>query len=292
VTSNSTERRRPSWPTPSRTWLFVPGDRPDRFDKAAASAAHEIICDLEDAVADGQKISARDAVVEWLSAGASAWVRVNGLDTEWHQSDVSALSDAPGLRGLIVPKAEDPAALEDLAGRLRQQDRRRRLIALVESARGIMQANELASSNAVDQLAFGSIDYAADVDADHSPDALLLARTTLVQASRAARKPAPIDGVTTAYRDIEAVAAAARYARGLGFGAKLCIHPAQLGPVEGAFRPSGEQLAWARQVVNAAATADGAVTGLSGHMVDTPVLGRARRILESADEVRALPPTS
>jgi len=109
------------------SWLFVPGDRPDRFDKAVAAGADEVIVDLEDAVAPDSKESARTAVAAWL-AGGSAWVRVNAVGTPWHEDDVRTLAAAPGLRGLVVPKAEDPAALDDvhrqLAGRPIEPHRR------------------------------------------------------------------------------------------------------------------------------------------------------------------------
>jgi citrate lyase subunit beta/citryl-CoA lyase len=281
VTNSSAGREQPA----PRTWLFVPGDRPERFRKASASIAHEVICDLEDAVGPAHKVDARNAVVQWLSTGGSAWVRVNATDTEWHRSDVSAIVASPGLRGLIIPKAEDPAVIEQLAGGLRAGGRQRGVIALVESARGILRAHDLASSAAIDQLAFGSIDYAYDVNSDHTPDALLLARTTLVLASRAARKPAPIDGVTTAYLDLDAVVADARYARELGFGAKLCIHPAQLAAVEQAFRPTDEELAWARQVLSAPGASETAASGVGGHMIDAPVLDRAARVLATSESV-------
>ncbi len=145
-----------------------------------------------------------------------------------------------------------------------------------------MRAGDLAGSAAVDRLAFGSIDYAVDIDAAEEDDTLLLARSTLVQASRAAAKPGPIDGITRSLDDAELITADARRSRRLGFTGKLCIHPAQLDPVTTAFAPTPREVAWAHEIV-AAVGADGVgAVAAEGQMVDKPVVDRARRILDRA----------
>jgi citrate lyase subunit beta / citryl-CoA lyase len=264
-----------------RTWLFVPGDRPGRFSKAVASGAGAIICDLEDAVAAEHKPSAREHVAQWLAQGGTGWVRINGLGTSWHDDDVAALTDQPGLRGLVVPKAEAPIELRALGQRLGD----RGMIALIETALGLHRVHEISGCDAVDRLAFGAIDFASDIGAGETDESLLLARSTLVMASRLAAKPAPIDGVTVSFDDPTLVAAAATYSRRLGFGAKLCIHPAQLAPVEAAFRPSADELRWAADIVAAAERSGSGASALHGHMIDKPLLDRARRVLtdDSAD---------
>ncbi|MCQ8835964.1 HpcH/HpaI aldolase/citrate lyase family protein [Streptomyces malaysiensis] len=259
------------------TWLFVPATTPQRFAGAAASGADAVILDLEDAVGVDAKDSARGSAAAWLSNGGRAWVRVNATGTPWHDNDVAALAGLPGVLGLVVPKAEDPVALTELAGRLPAG---RGLVALVESALGVHRSVEIAETPGVERLAFGSLDFAVDVRAEHVDEALLLARSTLVLASRVAGLPAPIDGVTTSVCDTDLVAAEARRSRALGFGGKLCIHPAQLEAVARVFAPTAEQLAWARGVVEAAAAAGGGVVaGPDGHMIDKPVIDRARAIL-------------
>lgn len=265
------------------TWLFVPGSRPDRFAKAAASGADEVICDLEDAVAPGEKEQARADVVAWLRGGGSAWVRLNAVGTRWHDDDVAALAECAGLRGLVVPKAESPSALAALAAEVPGPDR---LVALVESAIGVLRAADLAACPGVGRLAFGSIDFALDVDATEDDDSLLLARSTLVLASRAGGRAAPLDGVTTALDDPEALAADARRARRLGFGGKLCVSPRQVPVVAAQFRPSDLEVDWARRVVAAADGGTG-VVATAGEMVDRPVLERAQRILAAASGGRA-----
>jgi citrate lyase subunit beta/citryl-CoA lyase len=261
----------------ARSWLFVPGDRPDRFEKARASGADQVICDLEDAVTPENKPRARAEVERWLSHGGAAWVRINGRDTEWHDRDVSVLAGPAGLRGFVVPKADDPAALHSLGRRLGAG---RGLLALIETARGIQRAYDIAECDAVGRLAFGSIDFASDIGAEESDESLLLARSTLVLASRVAGKPAPVDGVTTTLADPGVVAAAAARARQLGFGGKLCVHPAQVAPVASAFAPSADQIRWAQDTLRRAEATGAGATASGGQMIDKPVLDRARRILQ------------
>jgi len=259
------------------TWLFVPGDRPERFGKAQASGADAVVCDLEDGVAPGAKTQARIDVRTWLTAGGRAWVRVNAAGSEAGNDDVEALRGLPGLQGMMVPKSESAGQLEDLVRRGGGCP----VVALVETAAGVLEAGSIARSPAVERLAFGSIDYAGDIDAVESDDSLLLARSLLVLASRAAGKPGPLDGVTTDLLTMEPVQAAAAYARSLGFAGKLCIHPRQVAAVAAGFAPNEKDVRWAREVVTATSSA-GAVA-VAGHMVDRPVLERARRILSRVE---------
>ena len=156
---------------------------------------------------------------------------------------------------------------------------RSRVVALIESAVGLDQARTLAQSPAVVRLAFGSLDYALDIGAEHTDNSLLSARSDLVLASRLAGLMAPIDGVTQDVRDPAAAADDARRSRRLGFGGKLCIHPAQVDPVEEAFAPTADELHWAGRVAEVMRRAAGGVVLLDGQMIDKPVLERAERIL-------------
>ena len=249
----------------ARSFLFVPGDRPDRFAKAAAAGADVVVLDLEDAVAPGAKVAAREHVVAWLAEGHTAVVRVNAAGTEWHADDVAAVRDAV----VMVPKAERPADLDGL----------RSVLPLVETARGVAAAHELCRVSSVVRPVFGSIDLAADLGVDPvSRTALLHARSALVLAAAAAGCAPPVDGVTTALSDVDAVRDDTRHAVELGFTGKLCVHPRQVPVVHEAFRPSEEELAWARSVL---AAGDG-VTVVDGQMVDRPVLLRAERLRSRA----------
>ncbi len=254
--------------------LFVPADRPERFAKAAASGADAIIVDLEDAVAAGAKAGARAELADAIPAGKPVVMRVNAADTPWHDDDVSFVARHPGL-GLMLPKAEDPAIVARLAARIGPG---RTFVMLVESALGIHRAAEIARVPGVTQMAFGPADFCNDIGCDHDSDALLLARSSLVLASRIGDLAAPLDGPCFDFRDPAPTAAEARHARALGFGGKLSIHPAQVAWVRAAFRPTGAEAEWARKVL--AAGPAGGATAVDGIMVDAPVLARARRILD------------
>ncbi|WP_299050915.1 CoA ester lyase [uncultured Nocardioides sp.] len=272
------------------TWLFVPGSRADRFDKAVAAGADEVVVDLEDAVGPDSKNAARADVAAWLAGSGSAWVRVNAATTPWHAADVAALAgpDRPaGLRGLVLPKAEDPDVVRRLAGLLVASGAGAGtgagLVPLVESALGVVQALDLARVPGVTRLAFGSIDYALDLGAEEDPDVLAHARSTLTTTSRAAGIAPPVDGVTADVRDLDLAAEDARRSVRFGFGGKLCVHPSQVAVVRDAFAPAADQLAWARDVLAAAEQAPaGEAFAHDGAMVDAPVLARARALLARA----------
>jgi citrate lyase subunit beta/citryl-CoA lyase len=255
--------------------LFVPADRPERFDNAVATGDLAIL-DLEAAVADPRKAAARDYVRAWLNAGGRAAVRVNVVESAEHERDLAALEGMPGLLAAVVPLAEGPDTLTSVADRLGAP-----VIAMVESALGVHRAVELASAEGVCRLAFGSIDFSLDIDAVESPESLLLARSQLVIASRVAGLAAPVDTVTTDISADGPVRDDARRARGLGFSGKFCIHPAQVVPVNSAFRPTSDAVAWAIKVL--AVAPSGAAAQVDGHMVDQPVVERARRILDRAE---------
>ncbi|WP_107706326.1 HpcH/HpaI aldolase/citrate lyase family protein [Nocardioides allogilvus] len=272
---------RPLGPAGSaRSLLFVPGTTPARFDKGLASAADLVVLDLEDAVPEEHKGSARAAVVDWLSTrGRAAAVRVNGVGSPHHAQDVAALTGLPGLLAVVVPMACSPEALADLHGRLGPAVE---IVALVETATGLLRAADLARVPGVARLAFGNLDFAFDIDADVDAESMLLARSTLVLASRAAGLPGPVDGVTTDLDDPDAVRDDAVRARRLGLTGKLCIHPNQLAAVNAAMSPSEDEITWARQVVDS--RVKGAVR-LDGQMVDAPVVLKAEAILTRAQHL-------
>ncbi|WP_082979092.1 HpcH/HpaI aldolase/citrate lyase family protein [Arthrobacter sp. B6] len=268
------------------TALFVPGDRPERFAKAAAAVPGMVIIDLEDAVAPEAKAEALRATLAALSPGGAsalrALVRVNASGSHYYDAETAALLQAariPGHRllGLMVPKAEDPDALRNLASRLAQTGSLA-LVPLIESAAGMVAALEIARVPGVARLAFGAIDYALDIDADNDDRFLDHARSHLVVASRAAGIPAPLDSPSTDIQDMSRVETAAKAANSFGFGGKLCIHPAQLDPVRKAFAPSQADIDWADSVIGA----QGSAAQVDGQMVDVPVIERAKRILARA----------
>jgi citrate lyase subunit beta/citryl-CoA lyase len=253
------------------SFLFVPADRPERFDKAAGAGADAIILDLEDAVAPESKAQARAAAAAWLGAGGTAILRVNAPGTPWAAED-ERLAASPGVLAVMRPKAEPDEALVELAAR-------KPVIALIETAHGLAGAARVATVPGVVRLALGAVDLCLDLGIAEMPDILLPVRLALTVASRCALLPPPIDGVTVELRDEAIISAAAHHAAALGFGGKLCIHPAQIAAVHRGFAPSQAELDWARDVLAAAQAAGGGAAALNGKMIDRPVIERAKQTL-------------
>jgi citrate lyase subunit beta / citryl-CoA lyase len=260
-----------------RSYLFVPGTRPERFAKAIASGAHAVIVDLEDAVPPADKAGARAAVATALSPAQPVLVRINAAGTPWFDEDVRLCRQA-GVAGIVLPKAEDAAVIASIRGVVGDAGA---ILPLVETAQGLWNSFALARAPGVTRLLFGSIDY--QVDLGLRDDELLHARSQLVLVSRVAGLPAPVDGVTTAIDDLDAIRRDIDRARALGFGGKLCIHPKQVEIVNTAFRPTPDEVAWATRVVDADAAAGGAAVAVDGRMVDRPVLRKAQEILAAAE---------
>jgi citrate lyase subunit beta / citryl-CoA lyase len=252
------------------TYLFVPGDRPERFDKAANAGAGAIILDLEDAVRPEAKPRARDAIGEWLSLHAehasSAIVRIND------EADLPFVAHAR-VRTVMLPKTESTAQVRNVV------QTGAAVIALIETARGVRSVDEIAETPGIVRLAFGTIDYAVDIDVAGNQDALVYPASRMVIASRCAGLLAPIAGVTPAIDDEAQLRRDVAWERSVGFGAKLLIHPRQVAIVHAAMRPSDEEVAWARRVIAAAQAAQGAMQ-VDGRMVDRPVIRKAQAILE------------
>jgi len=267
---------------PARSLLFVPGHQGARFDKACQSGADAIVLDLEDAVPPERKDEARAQVAHWLaaragSAGPLIAIRINAADTPWHAADV-ALCGQPAVGALMLAKAEDAGVLSDLAAKLPALA----LLPLVESARGMARLEELAAAPGVQRLVFGSIDFQADLDIEGEVLELLYFRSRMVLASRVAGLQPPVDGVSTVIDDPARVEADTLQARRLGFGAKLCIHPKQVAPVNHGFAPTPAQIEWAQRVIQADAASGGAPVAVDGKMIDKPVVLKARAILRAA----------
>lgn len=257
-------------------FLFLPANRLDRLEKAAATAADAIIIDLEDAVAIDQKETARAGLggaLDAISTQKTIVVRINGTDTDWYSEDAEAVATLP-VAAVMLPKAELADQCEDIARQCRKP-----LIALIETARGVHNAATIAQS--ADRMAFGNLDFAADLSLEQDRMALAYARSILAVASRVAGIAAPIDGVTQEFNDLEIVEDDARHSRAMGFGGKLLIHPRQIDAARRAFMPNADEIAWARRIVEAAGAHTGVLT-VDGQMVDAPVLKRAKQILAGA----------
>jgi len=260
----------------SRSLLFVPGDRPDRFEKAASSGAHEIAIDLEDAVAPAAKEQARKATAAWLGQGQPAGVRINAADTAWFDDDLRMLQGYPAATVMLAKADEE--SLAHVAQALPQS----RLIALIETVKGYMELRRLAGLTGLSRIAFGSVDFGVDSGISDEADAMTSMRTGIVLESSYAGLAAPLDGVSVNFTDDALIRRDAVRSRQLGFGGKLCIHPRQVVAVNEAWKPTSEEIDWARRVLAADEQSGGGATTVDGKMVDKPVVARARRIVSDA----------
>lgn len=258
-----------------RSYLFVPGNRPDRFAKALASGADAVIVDLEDAVPSSDKVSAREHVSRWLSPDHPVIVRINAFETEWFDGDIG-ICRRPGVAGVMLPKAEHARQLDAIRAHERHPIP---LLPIVETALGLWHAEALARAPHVERLVFGALDLAVDLQVD-ADEGLSAFRSQVVLISRVAGIQPPVDAPTTTFSDPDRVRSDSARARRTGFGGKLCIHPAQIAPVHDAFAPTADEVAWARRVIEADAAALGAATAIDGEMVDRPVVARARAIVD------------
>lgn len=283
-----------------RSMLFVPGDRPERFTKAAASGADAVIVDLEDAVLPERRPYARVEVVQWLASAARAvpvWVRINAVETDDALADLAAVIEGRP-DGIVLPKARDGADvhrvdhwLEVLEARLGQPRGGIGLLPLItESAGALLKAASFtALPPRVAGLTWGAEDLAADVGAlgNKASDGefeltYAMARSFCLLAAAAAGVPA-FDTVDTEIRDAGAVERRARNSRRQGFVGRLAIHPAQVAPIHAAFSPTEDELRWAERVLAAFAAAPGVgAVAFEGGMLDKPHIRQAERILVAA----------
>jgi citrate lyase subunit beta/citryl-CoA lyase len=275
-----------------RSLLFVPGDRPDRMEKALRAGADALILDLEDAVAASAKPEARRQVAEFLNAHSTAklWVRINPLDTDDSDRDLGAiLSSHPD--GIVLPKAEGGASVAELARRLTERGNvAAQILAIAtETPAAMFQLGSYGGAKRLAGLTWGAEDLPAAVGAATSrePDGRFtppyeLARS-LCLFGAAAAGVAPIETVYPAFRDLEGLEGFAARARRDGFTGMMAIHPDQVPVINAAFTPSEAEVAHARAVVAAFEASPGAgALSLDGRMIDRPHLVQAQRTLAAA----------
>lgn len=269
----------------ARSLLFVPGNRPERFEKAIKSGADAVVLDLEDSVpAADKQFALRNIADVWERLNQQPIpivVRINAIgDGQLGTNDLKWLATLAPLAGVMVPKVESSETLDAACGKLPTVP----LLPLIESAAGYLSIRSIAAHSQVLRLAVGHIDFMADTGVQCSEDERELdpLRFEVAMVSRVCRLAPAIDGVTAAIQNDELVCKDARRASRFGFGGKLCIHPRQVGPVHSAFAPTEEELHWANRVIAADTASGGATVQLDGRMVDLPVVLRARAVLERA----------
>lgn len=261
----------------ARSWLFAPGGRPDRMAKAMQSAADAVILDLEDSVLATDKAEARAHVCAALATRAPdrcVGVRVNAPGTGVQAEDVEALlAPAPGPAFLVVPKVEDPTDLARLVARAADVP----VVALVESARGVVRIGEIAAVAGLHGLMFGAADYAADLGSPGLDHPHAFARAAIGNAAAAFGLIA-IDSPAFALDDAAGLTRDCETARAMGFSAKALIHPRQIEPVNAAFGWSPADRERAERILD---SLEG-VGVLDGRMIDEAMARWARRVLAPA----------
>jgi citrate lyase subunit beta/citryl-CoA lyase len=293
----------------NRSFLFAPGNHARRVEKAFTLGADAVILDLEDAVADSEKVATRRLVREALSRPRSCrgYVRVNAPATEFCYGDLVAVI-GEGVDGVVVPKIESAADLHAIDWLLANLERERHLSAgsidlmpIIETAAGVSRVDRILQARSlrtypgpwrVRRLAFGAADFSRDAGLAPTleEDELAHARARVVLASRAAGFEGPVDSPWFHLRETQAFDRALERSRRAGFQGRLCIHPDQVAPVNAAFTPSDQELARAEKIVAAfkAAVATGsAAIEVDGQMVDTPVAQRAQAVLDAMREIRS-----
>jgi citrate lyase beta subunit len=275
----------------SRVLLFTPGNRPERFAKAAATGADGLILDLEDAVAAEAKDAARATLIEHLRgdfrAGLAAHqvkgLRVNNIHTPAGVRDLDALvSSGVAPDFVMLPKVESAFEVRLYVRHLEAGQAGIAFLCLIESARGLEAALEIANADPrVRALAFGGVDLAADLRTDLAWEPLLYGRSRLVQAAASAGVGL-VDVPHLALDDAAALAAECARAKALGFNGKLAIHPKQVAPILAAFTPTAAEVERAAQMVAALERAGGNAVEFEGRMLEGPIVRAARRVLALA----------
>jgi citrate lyase subunit beta/citryl-CoA lyase len=285
---------------PLRTLLSVPGNRQKMIDKARHLPADVLILDLEDSVPQAEKESARtmvrDSVAGMALARQQVFVRINSTASGLAMEDLEAVV-VPGIDGINQPKPATASDVAEVSAAIERRETERgiegghiKLLPWVETARGLLNAFEIASASPrVVGIVFGGEDFALDTGIlrTEGGDELLYPRTTVVIAAKAAGLSA-IDTPYNNFRDEAGLVREATLARKLGFDGKFLIHPDQIDPVNRIFHPTEEEISRARRVVATFKEAESqglGATSLDGKMIDTPIANQARRLLNLADAI-------
>ena len=276
---------------PYRSVLYIPASRERALEKARELSADAIIFDLEDAVSPEEKVRARELLAGVLASadyGARARiVRVNGLGTEWIKGDLAAFGAHPGVDAVLVPKVNSGADLDAVAGRVRAP-----LWAMLETAKGCLNAGAIAAHDRLEGMVMGTNDLAKELGARFRSDRLPLMAGlgACVLAARAEGKVI-VDGVFNAFKDETGLRAECEQGRDMGFDGKTLIHPAQLDIANNVFAPSEEEVALARRQIAAFAEARARGEGVAvvdGRIIENLHVATAEALIGKAEAIAAL----
>lgn len=260
--------------------LFVPGSRPERFDKAFATGADQIIVDFEDAVEEVLKPQARLNLDQYLKQNSSARVvvRINAADHPEHKADLEFCKRTQAVAAVMLPKAESQAQISDLS--LIEKP----LWPLIESAKGVLAIAGIAQVPGVERLTFGALDLGLDLGlkaGSRSAEKVMdQVRLTLLLESVNAGLAKPIDTVFADIANYDGLRQMASDGRDMGFGGMLCIHPSQVVVANEVYSPTEAEIDWANKVIAAASIQSAGAFRLEGRMVDAPVIRQARQLIE------------
>ncbi|WP_084637169.1 HpcH/HpaI aldolase/citrate lyase family protein [Neomicrococcus aestuarii] len=263
-------------PELARTWLLVNGTHADRFDHADASGADVVVLDIEDAVAPKDKERARRNVTAWLDSTDEhgrqrhAWVRINGFGTQWWEEDLRELSGVAGLDGVMLAMVESPEHVTKTAEALKNT----KIVALVETARGVQNLQDIATARSTYRLGFGLGDFRRDTGFGENPMTLAYTRSQFTIASRAANLPGPIDGPAVGALGSK-LAESTAVSLEFGMTGKLCLMPEQVATVNEGLSPSLAELSWATEFLKEFDSDGGEIRNGS----DLPRLARAKKVL-------------
>lgn len=262
-----------------RSYLFVPANRVERFEKALLTKADAVIIDLEDAVPVELKNSARTVLKDWLinHPEHTVFIRVNAKNTEWFEQDIQ-LALLENVTAIVLPKTQNPEDILDIH-RLQSID----IYPLIETPTGFAHVRAIAATPHVKALMFGSIDFQLEMNMQGSYQELLYFRNEIVLASKLAGIESPVDGVTVDFQDLDLIQQETLQAKNLGFAGKLCIHPNQVETVNKTFSPTPDEIEWANQILEKVGQAQGQAVSLNGKMIDLPVILKAKKILNLAE---------
>lgn len=273
---------RPGFVIAISSLLFVPGSRPDRFAKAADAGADLVLIDLEDAVADADKASARESASAHIAAvGGLGWgIRINGVKSLAGLADLVELAGATHLPSVLsVPMVESAVELDIVAAAL--GERCPLLLPLIETPKGLTQAMAIAAHPAVGALMLGGADFCGELGVPMTADALAHARGVVASAVAAARVTA-VDVPFLSLDDIEGLTAETQLARRIGFAAKAAIHPAQVAPINAVMRPTAEQVAEAHAALAAYEEGGRRAIRYKGRMLEAPVVRMYQAVIARA----------
>ncbi len=270
-----------SAPENFQSLLFVPGNRPERFEKALASSADLVVIDLEDAVGPADKDIARDAAMAALG-DPRLGIRINGLRTKQGLADLLALSAAQ-VPYIMIPMVESPAEIEIAYAVVGPEVG---LLPLIETVRGLGVAHAIAAAPGISGVMLGGADFAGELSVAMSWDALFAARSTVVIACAAARV-ASIDAPWLDLDNLDGLAAEMGRVKAMGFSAKSVVHPKHIAVVHQAMRPTAAEIAEAHEAEAAYAAAGESAVRFNGKMLEAPVMARYRRILAQGEKSNA-----